>query len=373
MGKIIKDCNKKVVSFVVGVVLLLNLFFVEDAKVNAANSISNPQKVDGVTVCDSIYLGKYYQDDSSKKDKIKWIVLSVEKDSLFVLADRGIECLPFNNDFKGVMYDSSSLRNYLNSNFYNDAFTDSEKSAILTTNLENSVDKVFLLSEEEATNAKYGFESNGDNKDDFRLCYASNHAKNKGCEVGKQNKFEGACNWWLRTSGDPLIYAKYVDIYGYVNTKGSAIDNKKICVRPAMRISLNSTAWEYAGKVDALGKTVGLPKASPEPSPNMPKVIPTLKKKQQNITYSKVKKYKSKKLKKSKVTFKLNAKTTGDSKLKYSVAKTSKKLKKYISVSKKGKVTLKKGAKKGKYKVNITAPETNKYKKATLIVIVKVV
>ena len=52
---------------------------------------------------------------------------------------------------------------------------------------------------------------------------------------------------------------------------------------------------------------------------------------------------------------------------------TPKKLRKYITVNKKGKVTLKKGAKKGTYKVTVTIKATKNYKKAqkTIKIVVK--
>ena len=47
-------------------------------------------------------------------------------------------------------------------------------------------------------------------------------------------------------------------------------------------------------------------------------------------------------------------------------------MKKYISVNKKGVVTLKKKAKKGTYKIAIMAKETSKYKSARKVVSIKV-
>ena len=47
-------------------------------------------------------------------------------------------------------------------------------------------------------------------------------------------------------------------------------------------------------------------------------------------------------------------------------------MKKYIKVSKKGVVTLKKKAKKGSYKITITAAAKGNYKKATKTITIKV-
>lgn len=96
---------------------------------------------------------------------------------------------------------------------------------------------------------------------------------------------------------------------------------------------------------------------------------PELKK--QKITSITNKSIKASKLKSKKYTINLRAKTNGDGKLTFKISCASK-LKKYINVSKKGVVTIKKGAKKGSYKVKITASETTKYKKATKIVTIKV-
>lgn len=97
---------------------------------------------------------------------------------------------------------------------------------------------------------------------------------------------------------------------------------------------------------------------------------PALKK--QIIKTAKIKTYKAKNLKKKKVTFNLKAKSLGKAKLTYKVVKYPKKAKKYISVNKIGKVTLKKKAKKGIYKISITAKQTSQYKKGTKTVTIKV-
>ena len=68
----------------------------------------------------------------------------------------------------------------------------------------------------------------------------------------------------------------------------------------------------------------------------------------------------------------LKAKTTSDGKLQYKITKYPKRAKKYISVNKKGQVTIKKKAKKGTYVVTITSPETKKYTKNSKKVSIRV-
>ena len=62
----------------------------------------------------------------------------------------------------------------------------------------------------------------------------------------------------------------------------------------------------------------------------------------------------------------MQAKAKG--KLSYKISRYPKKGKKYITVSKSGKVTLKKGARKGTYKVTVSAAATGVYKKATKVI-----
>lgn len=108
------------------------------------------------------------------------------------------------------------------------------------------------------------------------------------------------------------------------------------------------------------------PSVKPTIHPGAQDVTPDLSVKNQTITvsrkYQKTVTQKSAVLKKKKVTYKLNASAKGV--LTYKVTKGSKK---YISVSKSGVVTLKKGCKKGTYKVMITAEATKDglFKKAT--------
>lgn len=91
--------------------------------------------------------------------------------------------------------------------------------------------------------------------------------------------------------------------------------------------------------------------------------------KKQEITAGKIKVYKAKKIKNKSLSFRLKVKTTGDGIIIYKIQKRNAK---YITVNKSGKVTLKKGIKKGKYKIRVIAKETSTYKKAVKILMVKV-
>ncbi len=100
-------------------------------------------------------------------------------------------------------------------------------------------------------------------------------------------------------------------------------------------------------------------------------LIPKLTLKKQSIRVSskasKTVKYKASALKKKGASFNISAKAKG--KVSYKITKGSTK---NIKVSSKGKVTLKKGCKKGTYKIRVTALATSTYQKATKTITIKV-
>lgn len=102
-------------------------------------------------------------------------------------------------------------------------------------------------------------------------------------------------------------------------------------------------------------------------------MIPKLTAKSQNISLSKKAAktitYKASSLKKKKATFKISAKARG--KISYKITKGSKK---YISVTSKGLVTMKKGCKKGIYKITVTASATSdgQYQRTNKIITIRV-
>ncbi len=91
-------------------------------------------------------------------------------------------------------YPTSTIRAWLNEDFYNVAFTGSQKDNIRTTTITTSAetnDKVFLLSKDEATNVAYGL-----GEDEDRITTGTDYAKSQNNEV-KNGKSE----WPLRHTG----------------------------------------------------------------------------------------------------------------------------------------------------------------------------
>ena len=103
---------------------------------------------------------------------------------------------------------TSSLRQWLNNDFYNTAFSVEEKEQIGTSHLENksihssaydsadTYDKIFLISYYDATNSAYDFNSSN------RQMKGTDYAKCQGLWVSTSSSYSRNSLWWLRSPSD---------------------------------------------------------------------------------------------------------------------------------------------------------------------------
>ncbi len=263
----------------------------------------------GVTTWDSIYFGSYWQEDTNgdgkadkndEKQPIKWRVLSVDGDDVFLLADKNLDCWPYNTEYEDVAWEKCTLRSRLNGyglegnttgedysgkGFLDDAFTPEEKSSIKKTivvNDDNSVygteggndtsDQVYLLSIDENMNPAYGFSSD-DNSTETRKAQVTAYARRQGVStVGRPGNYG---YWWLRSPGDGSSAAAIVSSYGSVGQDGLGVINNNVGVRPALHLNLLSTSsWLYAGTVTSGGRGTETSKPSPTPGTEITPVPP---------------------------------------------------------------------------------------------------
>lgn len=112
----------------------------------------------------TITFGNYYKSNSSSKEPIEWIVLEKQNGKALVMSKYILDAKSYNDENKEVTWENSSLRKWLNSDFYNNAFNDSEKQKIINTLVENK------------TNEKYGT-SGGNNTNDNVFCLSVDDVK----------------------------------------------------------------------------------------------------------------------------------------------------------------------------------------------------
>lgn len=243
-----------------------------------AATLSNPKRdSNGNVTYDCVWFGRYPQSDATgkKKDAIKWRVLSVNGNDAFLMADRCLDCKPYNTTWDSVTWETCTLRSWLNGynasynsnhidyssdNFIDTAFTNTEQDAIKRVTVvnhdnpdygtdagKNTEDKIYLLSIEEATNSDYGFLFNKYEEDEARI--RKNTAYVRMQMPGDAKTYAYSC-WWLRSPGNDLRYAAYVhDIFSDIRTTGIHVINRIRAICPALHLNLSSDVWSYAGTV----------------------------------------------------------------------------------------------------------------------------
>lgn len=192
-----------------------------------------------------------------KWENMKWRVLQKNDSTLFLMADQGIDCKDYHALGADISWENSTMRHWLNKDFYDMAFSNDEQKAIVkqmivnednsnygTEGGNNTKDKVFLLSMEEVINPSYGFCKRDDLKSLTHMMKATDYAHAMGAYVNS-NVYQGNCWWWLRSSGYTTFHAVYVGCYGLVRLDGDYIDAyDKTCV-PALYLDASSDLWSY--------------------------------------------------------------------------------------------------------------------------------
>ncbi len=194
-----------------------------------------------------------------KWERIKWRVLRVNGSTMFVVADKGLDCKDYNEEYTSVTWETCTLRNWLNNDFYGTAFSSSEQGAIISQTVvnednpyynteggNNTWDKVYLLSISEVVNPDYGFCEDFGTYSVSRRVKASDYAHVRGAYISTSSNYAGNCWWWLQSPGYNTDTAASVDDYGYVHRDGISVNNGLVACVPALHINLSSDLWSVA-------------------------------------------------------------------------------------------------------------------------------
>jgi hypothetical protein len=203
---------------------------------------------------DRVYFGSYEQDNNlaNGTEPICWRVLEVTQDSILLLSEYGLESKNINDSFTSMTWETCTLRKWLNSTFINKAFSVYEQSAIVASKIttpdnkewgtkggNDTIDKVFLLSVEEATNPDYGFYNKFYQASQSRIVKNTEYAT---VNDGYTNKTNGNTCWWLRTPGSDGPFAAYFFTNGS-GTYSYFVGRRNDAVRPALRLKLSDISF----------------------------------------------------------------------------------------------------------------------------------
>ena len=193
-----------------------------------------------------VTFGRYEQDNdiANGPEPIEWLVLEAEADARLLIARYGLYPTAYDDDATAT-WETSDVREWLNSVWLNTAFNANEQALIIESSLENAdnpeygtdggsdtVDRVFLLSIDEMERC---FPIQED-----RATVPTAYAEAEGAYVDGEN---GCCWWWLRSPGQDQSQACIVNadgfsggIYQNIGTLyvGEKTSTSNDCIRPAI-------------------------------------------------------------------------------------------------------------------------------------------
>ena len=162
--------------------------------------------IDKSEVGTSILFGEY-----------KWLILEKKQGKAFLVKSEPIPGYAYNDENISVTWEKSSLRKFLNSDFIDETFSESQKSKILETRIsiplnsqsktkggKETTDKLFMLNAEQANRYEE---------------ILSNYTR----------------DWWLIDAGISDNTAQFVS-NGMVMDYGYEVSSQNINIRPAMWI-----------------------------------------------------------------------------------------------------------------------------------------
>ena len=171
-----------------------------------------------------------------------------------------LDAKPYHTSDTSITWEGSTLRTWLNNDFLNTAFSETERAKILTTHLDNpnnpdygtvggnaTDDKVFLLGLSDVYGEDSHF-STGNwyfNNNNDRKAMATWYAVNKGvsaynydtsktCSNSNYQVNKCSTKWWLRSPGRHTSDAAYVTNKGSVYVNGYDVNDVGYGVRPAL-------------------------------------------------------------------------------------------------------------------------------------------
>lgn len=203
-----------------------------------------------LSVGDSVTLGEYYNMSANEKTDLVWKVIKVEKHRALLITEKTIDHVPFDEvAYKAgttINWELSSIRGWLNNDFYAAAFDAEDQARILNGGAEGKIaistranirtdlgacadtyDKVFLPSADEVEELF---------KDDAaRMAKGTVYAMDRGARFN-----DSYTSWWLRTMGETHDRAAVVLHDGEISYAGYNINFGSAAVRPCVWIAANT-------------------------------------------------------------------------------------------------------------------------------------
>lgn len=174
----------------------------------------------------TVTFGRFEQDGNAKNgaEDIEWIVLARNGENALLLSRNALKCKQYSTNWTTMNWTNSTMRNFLNGDFYKTAFNAAEQAAMITDSaFTDLADPVFILSTSEAER----YLKNGD-----LLCAASPAAAAEGVWTDGS----GRCWWWLRDVREDR--ASLIRNNGTVENGGYYVNYGHAGARPVIMIDI---------------------------------------------------------------------------------------------------------------------------------------
>jgi hypothetical protein len=207
-----------------------------------------------------VIFGRYRQGANGEIEPLLWRVLHVDNNRgrALLITEKLIDCRRYHDVLEDITWEDCSLREWMNGEFIDTAFTKEEASKIAEVRNRNpdnpygwegqtidgsndTEDRVFALSLDEVKdNIGRGGSRTYFRNDYDRIAAVTPYAKERGSGVwrhiitnGKQTGW-----WWLCSPGCLSDYAAYVNAGGGVSELGDDVSTPSVSVRPAFWLNL---------------------------------------------------------------------------------------------------------------------------------------
>ena len=186
-------------------------------------------------------------------DPIRWRVLRRENGNLFLLSERSLDCRIFHDNHRHVNWETSYLREWMNGEFPETAFSEAERKQLRALRIENgnnvmfdsrsgedTVDLVTIPADEDVFYSekavKNGFSPFSYENDAARQITSTMYSKFMGTWWSPESAGNGTCFWFLRTSGYNNSNIVFVGDYGDILNRGCYVSVRDGGIVPAICI-----------------------------------------------------------------------------------------------------------------------------------------
>ena len=241
-------------------ILLILIFAVSISTVLAETPLTQPFD----TIGGIVTFGRYEQDGNEENgpEEIEWIVLDVKDGKSLLISRYALDTVPYHTDNINITWEKCFLRSWLNSDFLQTAFSDTEQSLILEVEVDNSQkqgfkrwnnwkktkggkdtkDRIFLLSYLEANQylgVTWHGEENPSGQAEMTEFFRQKTANNPYYRDTMEDSPEyGFCSWWLRSPGYLQNLVAQVARLGVLIAGNPTSED--VAIRPALWLDLNA-------------------------------------------------------------------------------------------------------------------------------------